>query len=163
MKTWRGWLLAAGAAMAVGALAPAVALADPAACPAAPGAYGGSDAVVAELRDLRADVAAACAATTERQDAAAVHTDVLPAKLDVLHDDLVGDVGVHVASGPGVGSALNVDTGADPSNAQTVHLADADQDWLAGNETALRADLWFLVGLLCCLPFSYFFLRTVLP
>jgi len=128
--------------------------------------------VVGELRSVREDLTHICAAETDRLDLlratvsdGQVHSDVVPAKLDTLHDDLVGDLGVHLASGRGVDPdvpALRVDTGADPSNAQTVHLSDADQTWLASNETAIRGDLWFLVGLLCCAPFSFYFLRTVL-
>lgn len=144
--------------------------ATPADCDSAPADYTGSDAVVSELRQLRQGVAHTCQALTDRLDLAQVKLDPMPAKLDdlatglgTLHSDLVGDVGVHLASGAGISSPVSVDTGSTSPSTQTVHLSAADESWFNDNETVMRADLWFLVGLLALLPFAYFFLKTVLP
>jgi hypothetical protein len=149
------------------AAVPALAAADPApACPARPADYvapadpPASAELLADLRALRQDTADACA--LGHADALAAHADAaaIAAKL--------ADVELH----PGTRVEL---AGVDVDHPLATHDADqraqlaldpSSRDALTGAVenagTVLHTDLWFLVGLLCSLPFSYFLVRLVL-
>jgi hypothetical protein len=160
----RRGLIALGAVLVFGAAAvgpaPALAQAPAATCPDAPGAYGGSDDVVAELRALRADLAAACAAQLDRADDV---RDSLHGDLSGLGDTLAGRLKVQLDAGPGTaeGARLFVspDAGADADHPsyveQTNPTAAADLEPVAqrveDSGEALRSTLWFVAGLLSVL------------
>jgi hypothetical protein len=167
----RGWRTIGGRAatglVAVFLLgAPTSALAVPAACPPAPGDYAGSDAVVQELRALRQDQAASCAAITDRLDASATHTDVLPGKLDLLHDELAApltvaapaDSPVHVLD-----DQAHTDASSAPSQTSTVEFGTAAQSQIDDNTTAIRGDLWWAIGALGGGLVGFLFWRIMRP
>jgi hypothetical protein len=103
--------------------------------------YGGSDPVVGELRAGRIEAAETCAALREKlvvlgglvADVDAnitggrTSSDVVPAKLDVLHADL---------------------TASEPPTTQTVALSEVDRESLVDGQTGIHRALWVLAGLL---------------
>jgi hypothetical protein len=127
-------------------------------CPTAPAAYGGSDAVVAELRDSRIDATAACVAQSARADrahddavASATQLDGLTAKAAPLHDDLTAlDASVKA----------NAPTGSTDAPT-TVHLADADAQFFTDNATALGGSVFMVAGLVAGVFAAGWFLRAV--
>jgi len=112
----------------------------PAACPTAPADYTGTDQTLDELRDMRIDAVAICEAAHDDQAAVLdaltaldqnitdgrVHSDVVPAKLDALHDDLVASDGT----------------------TSTVALSSTDRELATDAQLGLHSTLWLIAGLL---------------
>jgi hypothetical protein len=112
-----------------------------------------TDRLLGELRAVRQDLATACAsghadtaALTAPVTALAGHAGdpVALAGVDAAHPLPVHDGDQR--------STLELDAGS------TGALGDA----FASSVGVLHTDLWFLCGLLCALPFSYFLVRLVL-
>lgn len=143
---------------------PAAALADPPACPPTPPAYGGSDPVVAEMRDLRTDVAASCAALLDPAASAAGSLSAANASLSQLVDDsaavrgdvadLTTDVEAVVA---GTGGAAVHATLTNPPDASAAVVATTDVG------EVLHTDLWFMVGVVASLLGAFALYRLVMP
>jgi len=135
----------------------------PPACPAGPATGTTGEDAVHELRELRREQAQACAALRERLVVIGERVD---ASAGAIVDSTV------ISRNEQVGRdrqnpAYVVETGPTGSTGSTgpqeVKLAHEDTDRLDQNMTAVRSDVWFLVGALLSAPFGFFFLRTVLP
>jgi hypothetical protein len=158
-----------GVAVACGfAAVPALAgAAEDPACPVRPPAFVpsdpalDSDPVVAELRALRQDVAAACAVQVwSLPDVQRVRLDGVDAEHPLPAHD--ADRRAELA---GVDAAHPLPT-HDGDQRASLALDDESTGALgeafAGSVAVLHADVWFLCGLLVALPFSYFLVRLVL-
>lgn len=135
---------------------PAVAQALPAACATAPDAIVDpdplteNDRLVRELRAGRIEAAATCAALTARLDS-----------IDQASTSTSDDVQTlrGLAAGSGLATVEQVDPAAPDPGAQSVTLSQDDRSWLATSATAMRADVWVIVGVLAALFLGYFLIR----
>jgi hypothetical protein len=148
----RGLLVGAAlVAFALGCAVPALA-ADPPACPPTPEAYTGTDAVVAELRAQRADVAASCAAA---------HFDagLVESALNAIRDHQSDPVRLADGSTVAIAGAVELVRGTadaplhvtseDPAPASsTVALSTADRQEQAANTEQVAFWLRFGVGVM---------------
>lgn len=129
-----------------------------------PAAYGGSDPVVAETRDLRADLAASCAALLDRLDTANTTAATAEGRLldlvnssanvDANVTDLADRLNVLMAGTDGATLHATLDNPADTSAAVS-----ATED--VGN--GLHSDIWFLCGVVASLLGAYALYRLVMP
>jgi len=113
-----------------------------------------TDRLVGELRALRQAVADACAAGDLRAAGTAT---------------VVGELGEQLAGGvqlTGIDGAHPLAVHDDDQRA-SVELDPSSRDALTAAVedvgAVLHSDVWFVVGLLCALPFSYFLVRLVMP
>lgn len=143
---------------------PARALADPPACPPGPAAYGGTDPVVAETRDLRSDLAVACAAVVDRLEtgnttAATAEGRLLDlvnstANVDANLSDVLDRVGLVMAGTDGAAIHAQLDNPPDASAAVAA---------TEGVGSGLHSDMWFLCGVVASLLGSFGLYRLVMP
>jgi hypothetical protein len=160
------------ALMLVGSVGPA--LADPPpACPDRPAdAQATADPVVAELRAARQDASVSCVALAARLDLVRDLDQGVVTNTADIRAALVDPAGLPVNLAD-LGTALEPlvvtpdvpAAGASDSNPAFVQVASADTTQAVTSDAAgvLVRALWFLVGLLACIPFSFFFLRAVMP
>jgi len=140
-------LLVLGAAPSAGAQEPPACAPAPDAI-AAPADLSDTDRLVRELRGARIEAAATCVALADRL--ASVKASTAATSVDVA--DLLT-----LAETTGV--AVRTPAGAPAPDAQTVTLAEGDRTWLAATGTAMRADVWAVVGVLGALFLGYFLIR----
>jgi hypothetical protein len=202
---WRGrsprrWGILLAVAAALSSFAPPAMAADPvvqfgapttgsqAGCPGSLPAYTGSEAVVAELRGLRAESIQACISNLYLQangqawdralddreanringlgaklDTLASKLDALDAKLQALRDHQAD--AVHLAVGETSGSRLFVQTdaaagasGASSADPQVVTLSPASSAELGDGLGAIHGDVWLALGALLGLALFVFVL-----
>lgn len=145
---------------------PAVAAADVPDCPTAPASYDGTDAVVAELRALRTDLVANCAAIAARITR---ETDQLGTALAPLGSPLpvsldrggTSDDPLYVDGSSGGAATLGADDGH-PAFVRFASTETAPAEAATG-VADLRTDVWFVAGLLATALLSYGLWRTVMP
>jgi hypothetical protein len=149
----RGWRVAGRAvlvALAIGVvpcMAPASASADPPACPASPAAYGGSDPVVSELRELRAEQVQACEALSDQLAQLKDDTADLAYSDDLVHDVNLATIAETVLPIHVEDPQLHADNAAAPAIG-TVELGPDAREQLDNNTTAVREDYWWFFGIL---------------
>ncbi len=133
--------IACGLVTSVVSVATAQESAPPASCPAQPAPYAGNDPVVNELRAARADAQETCVALRDSITAVGAlvgdvdanvsggrnFSDQVPAKLDVIHEDL---------------------TAEEQPTTQTVSMSESDRELLIDGQLGIHSALWVLAGLL---------------
>jgi hypothetical protein len=132
------------------------------ACAVVPDDYTGVDRIRDELRDVRIDAVKTCVVLEDRLGTLASRSSAANGKLDALvasGELTAAAVAVLRDLATGDGLAVTQPESGPVAGTQPVTLADEDRQWLADTGTAMRADQWFLIGLVSSLLFGFLLIR----